>query len=761
MMHSTKLYSEIFTGALNRYGKLTYWNEVTGEKDLYEEKRPIPIEDHLSRKEYLGRSPVNEETQMCDWLGIDIDIKFNARGFCSKVWSELGTQYFPFMTLNKRWRIIEFLDEPMDVKLVHQRAKELQERIKKELGIETDDKATTPTIPGDEKAVGRWLFLPYGCDYDTCYSPSGKPLTINQFFFRHKYRNHPIVIAGIGIGGGGKDGSRGNHLYYVELYKKHFDCDVELKEINQNYGTPLDADGPFSKFEKEQKHILKSVEKDNYNKEYFLNGAPGWMKDTCGFKPYLDAKGFSAITSAITDNHIYVQARTDFYEKDTNQFKSKEQINDWWQSKIKGKKSMTGELLSNADLVKVRSYLTHPGLPPGVVSITRGMIKGTSEGDYLNIYDDPQIIPNNNIEWKRFDEYYSFLLGPDNWMIEKQKLAFCLRAKEELYELGIKVQWFSIWHSVVQGVGKGLFSQVVQSLFGYRNVAPNVKFKDMVGNHTTIIEGKQIIFLNEVVLENNTAKTKVLSNEFKDLITEPVLWINPKNKPQIEIPNLCNFWVFSNSDTPLYIEDDDRRAFVINIKHSKQTINYKLIEEGYKNDILKVIDDPSGFKHHLLNDITYDRDMFFNDAPFTHDKQELIDSNKSEFLQEMEARHEAMEFPFGYRDEVKMIGMTNDHLFTWHYRGMLNKLKLRQMLKQSEDFKGVFISLNDIDIVLKKLSTKWPNGEWTKQIVLSSGKRIRVYCTHPLSFEGDYITELTEGELGELYENTDMNLRFR
>ena len=33
MMHSTKLYSEIFTGALNRYGKLTYWNEVTGEKD--------------------------------------------------------------------------------------------------------------------------------------------------------------------------------------------------------------------------------------------------------------------------------------------------------------------------------------------------------------------------------------------------------------------------------------------------------------------------------------------------------------------------------------------------------------------------------------------------------------------------------------------------------------------------------------------------------------------------------------------------------
>ena len=121
---------------------------------------------------------------------------------------------------------------------------------------------------------------------------------------------------------------------------------------------------------------------------------------------------------------------------------------------------------------------------------------------------------------------------------------------------------------------------------------------------------------------------KVLSNEFKDLITEPNLWINPKNKPQIQIPNLCNFWVHSNSDTPLYIEDTDRRAFVINIKHTKQSVNFKLLDEGYKEDILNAIKDPSAFKHHLLNDITYDRKMFFEDAPFTPDKQELIESNK-------------------------------------------------------------------------------------------------------------------------------------
>ena len=754
-----KQFESIFSGAQKRYGLLDYYNKETGEKDCIEKKHPIPVEKHLTQKEYLGRSPLNEDTNMCEWLGVDIDIKIPPKTFCADVWSKLGTQYFPFMTLKKQWRIIEFLDEPMDVQLAHRRAKELQKRVENELGIETDQRATCPTEPTSDGAVGRWFFLPYGQGYDTCYSPGGNPLTLQQFFFRHKYRNHPIVVCGIGIDGGGSDGSRGNHFYYVKLYKKHFDCDVAMEEINKNYATPLDD----RKFNQEDKHTDKSIEKDVYNKEYYLNGQPGWIQSTCGVKPFLDAKGFVAIANAILDNHIYVQSRCDFFENDTNEFKSKEQINDWWKhTKPKGQNGktqpMSAVLLEHNDLTKVRSYLTHAGLKPGVVTITRGMIKGTTEGDYLNIYNDPGIEPNKDTPYKRFDEYYSWLLGPDNWLIEKQKLAFCLRAKEEINHNGIKIQWFSIWHSTTQGVGKGLFSQVVQSLFGYKNVAPNVKFKDMIGTHTTIIEGKQIIFLNEVVLENNTAKTKTLSNEFKDLITEPVLWINPKNKPQIEIPNLCNFWVFSNSDTPLYIEDDDRRAFVINIKHNKQSVNFKLFDEGYKEDILNVIKDPSGFKYHLLNDIAYNRDIFFTDAPYTDDKAELIESNKSELLQELEARHEAMEFPFGYHQEAHTYGMNQEIKFTWHYRGMINKLELRKMLKNHPDFKGYYITLNELDVILKKISTKWPNGEWTKQIVLDNHKRIRVYCTHPLEFNGRYITEMTEGELGKLYENEDPNI---
>ena len=48
-------------------------------------------------------------------------------------------------------------------------------------------------------------------------------------------------------------------------------------------------------------------------------------------------------------------------------------------------------------------------LKPGVVTITRGMIKGTTEGDYLNIYND-LYRTNKDTPYKRFDEYYSGLL---------------------------------------------------------------------------------------------------------------------------------------------------------------------------------------------------------------------------------------------------------------------------------------------------------------------------------------------------------------
>ena len=90
-----------------------------------------------------------------------------------------------------------------------------------------------------------------------------------------------------------------------------------------------------------------------------------------------------------TDEHLYTISRTDFYEKETQKFQSKEQINDWWRHEVK-KGSMSDQLLKDSKLVKLRSYFTHAGFDGGITTIANGDIKGVPAGTYLNIYEDPQ-----------------------------------------------------------------------------------------------------------------------------------------------------------------------------------------------------------------------------------------------------------------------------------------------------------------------------------------------------------------------------------
>ena len=752
LMNNAETFLKIFNGATTKYGYCYQHNPVTEEKLTTEKTGMIPIEDHLNGKKLCGRSPLIEETNEVEWIGIDIDKKIKPSVFCPTIWKLLGWMYFPFQTPNKKWRLIEFLDEPMDVEEASERAKELEARIEKELLIKCDGNATVPTVPGEPGKVGRWLYLPYHYEHDKLYTPDGRPLSLKQFFFRHKYRKHLPVVASVGALSGAEGGGRNKAFLTVQLYKTLYDCDVTLEELNKVLDEPLDQ----QQLQNYIKGVERSVAKDKMDEQYYLNAQRKWIKEICQVEPCLDAKGFSAITDSVLNNHYYVQSRTDFYEVETQTFKSKEQINDWWRHEVK-KGSMSDQLLKDTKLTKLRSYFTHAGFDPGIAHINNGDIKGLPAGTYLNIYEDPQIEAiQGNVD--RLNEYYSWLLGEDNWNIIKQVLAFMLNAKTERLHYGIKIQWYVIIHSVVEGVGKKLFSLICQSLFGPKNVSPNVKFSQMIGTHSTIVEGKQLIFLNEVVLQKNTAKTKELSNEFKDLITEDNLVINPKNKPQIEIPNLCNFFVFSNSKTPIHIGEYDRRSFVIHIKRPKDQVVQMLQNENYKKDILETIKNPSHFKWHLLNEVTYDREMFFRDAPTTADKELLIEANKDDFYVMMEDAFDNEEFPFASHNEIKEYG---DSLY-WHYNGTIHKVDCFRAMKKSELFKNVYFTMADLENFLKEKATKWPNGELTKQAKNSKdGRKKRLYLMHIKEVrDGLYNSDLSETELWVAHGYKDPNKKF-
>ena len=155
---------------------------------------------------------------------------------------------------------------------------------------------------------------------------------------------------------------------------------------------------------------------------------------------------------------------------------------------------------------------------------------------------------------------------------------------------GVKIMWCVVIKGKVQGAGKGLLALLMESLFGSHNVKINVTFNDLTRDHSTIIDGKQIIVLNELVLQGGGREGKVLSNKIKPYITDPTLIINPKGKKEIEIPNFCIFFMFSNDRKPMKIDPEDRRLFVITIKWRKDQVREKL--DKIKPDIIKNIKDP-------------------------------------------------------------------------------------------------------------------------------------------------------------------------
>ena len=736
---------QAFEGDKNNRGRL--WSiEPNGKKNGSLEKKPFDWELHFKGDEDIqniqGLSPVNLDTGTVKWLGLDVDLKIAPTEFCGKVFSILGPQYFCFRTTGKKWRVVEFFDEPIDVDVASKKAKELEARMEKVVGYECDKGHTLPQSYNlEEKRPGGWWYMPY-CTKDTvCYSPGGIPLSKSKTEYRLKYKHLPLVVASIGM----KEPGRHKSLLAVALCNEHLEAKVDLIELNNNFEDKLTA-----KLDNDIKHVENQQKK--YDKKYLLNATPKWCEEICGVRPYLDAKGFSAVTKTLADDYLYVRSRKSFYERSTFEFVDGDQMNDYW---LHIDKRITKALLEEASFNKVKKYLTHPGLDEGVVFIPKGLIPGVEEGEYLNIYK-PSGVEAIKGDVTRINKYYETLCGKEAWLVVKQYMAFMLRAREEIEESGIKAQWFIIFHSTTQGLGKGLLAQIMQSLFGERNVRPNVAFKSLTNNHSTLIEGAQLIVLNEVVLTNSTGDMKEMSEEFKNLITDPNLIINPKNKPQIEIPNQCAFWVLSNSDKPLFLTEKDRRAFVINMKTTKEEGKELLINQGYKKDIIAVLNNPSAFKWHLLNEVEYDREMFFDDAPMNKDKEAMILANRTEFEKKMDMALEERSFPFG---NYLMMSSKNEPIGERYiYKGIFNIKHLLRNLEAHPEFKKggkMYYGLDEVTAYVKSICIPFPNGENTKQMELKNGTRPRVYLREQnwtLKDGAVPLSRATPQQLGELWE---------
>ena len=137
--------------------------------------------------------------------------------------------------------------------------------------------------------------------------------------------------------------------------------------------------------------------------------------------------------SNLTETYVYVRDLGDFFEKNTYKFVDKTRINDWY-AHTTGKDSMSSLLLKSTELVKVHSYMTHAGLAPGVVEIKAGQIIGIEPGKYLNNYRPSNVVAAAGDVTEIID-YYRWFIGPEEWVIVEQVIAFCVRHP------GVKIKW--------------------------------------------------------------------------------------------------------------------------------------------------------------------------------------------------------------------------------------------------------------------------------------------------------------------------------
>jgi len=242
------------------------------------------------------------------------------------------------------------------------------------------------------------------------------------------------------------------------------------------------------------------------------------------------------------------------------------------------------------------------------------------------------------------------------------------------------------------------------------------------------------------VLSGGGKEGKVLSNKIKPYITDPTLIINPKGKQEIEIPNFCNFFMFSNDRKPMKIDPEDRRLFVITIGKKKFEVRKKLDDEGYKKDIFKHIKNPSFFKWHLLNEVTIeDESMFFTDPPMNKDKEQLIKDSMDDFEKKIWTAFDERRFPFQSKTWT-----TED---TWAYQGLLNRTDLDSALKRELSYKGTYWDLSKLDEILDEIHIK------KVQVRCSDGTRPRVHIIEDVTTkDGKKYTEMSQSELGAIYE---------
>lgn len=202
---------------------------------------------------------------------------------------------------------------------------------------------------------------------------------------------------------------------------------------------------------------------------------------------------------------------------------------------------------------------------------------------------------------------------------DQDKIAYLMRwLAYPIQHPGCKLMVVVVIWSRLQGVGKSLLAEIMAGIYGDNSAT--ITTEELEDKFNAWLRGKQFIVGEEIA----GADKRKFADTLKQLITGSKILINEKFQPRIELRNTVNFLFLSNLAVPVYVEEADRRYFVIHAREERQSEEfYKSVWHWYKN----------GGKAALLYHLKHQVDLAsFNPhapAPRTSDKDSVIELGRS------------------------------------------------------------------------------------------------------------------------------------
>ena len=159
--------------------------------------------------------------------------------------------------------------------------------------------------------------------------------------------------------------------------------------------------------------------------------------------------------------------------------------------------------------------------------------------------------------WGLFERYMqtTFQVEAERKMLLNW-LAWCLQNESD------KPGWAPFLFSADKGTGKSTFAKVAGMLFGEANTATENNINKLVSRFNAPILEKKLVVCEELYLPPGSDK----ANAIKTFITEKETVAEHKYQSAQQVEQVCSF-IFITNHKPIWLEEGDRRFYVIEVKH--------------------------------------------------------------------------------------------------------------------------------------------------------------------------------------------------